>query len=61
MNLDDDEIELALMMMRYFLNELPPARPIGAVGQCCAHVAPKCKLLIARMEQYQQDRKEGDA
>lgn len=70
MNIDDDEIDLALCALHRFKDEMKEqssadARPAritaSAWWACMEFTLPRIEMLIARLEQRKTDRRNGDA
>lgn len=71
MTLDDGEVEIVLLALQEMsdkagalggLGGYTDIQVLGGVGKkCCAHIAAKCRGLITRIQQHQEDRKNGDA
>lgn len=67
MNLDNDELEIALIAFRHLRNSAKnqrdghAAQVTGAAWWGCDHLIGKADALIARVEQHQKDVENGDA
>jgi len=69
MKLDDEEIDLVYVALQHLRNGAENQREgtkgmtqvVGAAWHCCNYVAAKCHILLARIDQFQQDQKEEKA
>ncbi len=63
MSFDDEELEIVIVALR-LLRDRAANAPDGTgdvVRRCCDHVSAKADLLVDRINQHQQDRRNGDA